>query len=135
MTEPPRRWSATKLLLSWLAYWTAVTAIKLGPGLRAAWRASNGPEGQGDINVSFGSAGIHIGVTQFGPTTWSGTASLLTLALWIAGPPLALWSAWMFANSRPQPDESPPASALSEAAADLEVGRRQQASEAEQRRS
>ena len=89
-----RRWRPAHLLIAWSAYWTALAAIALGPGLLAAWRAGR-PGGHGSISVGYDDGMLNASVVVDGATTWSGTASLATTLLWIVGPPIVLWIAWL----------------------------------------
>jgi hypothetical protein len=81
--------------MSWLAYWAGLAAVTLGPGILAGWRASQGPDGTGDITVGFVNDALKVTVAQFGQTTWTLTAPILTLAVWLAGPPLLIWGIWL----------------------------------------
>jgi hypothetical protein len=87
------------LLIAWSAYWIALSAIALGPGLLAAWRARS-PGGRGSISVGYDAGMLNASVVVDGATTWSGTASLASTLLWIAGPPLVLWIAWLLKRPR-----------------------------------
>ena len=75
-------------------------------------------EGQGNISIGFNGATLHAAVTESGAQSWAGSTSFLALALWIAGPPLALWAAWMFANARGRGAESPAPAELGEGMAE-----------------
>src|SRR5918993_4769260 len=89
-----RRWQAKHLLLSWVAYWIVLALMVLRPAIAMVLRALNAPKGLGSI-----SAGVADGIatlTVFAKgQTWTGSTSLTSLALWIAGPPLVLWLVWL----------------------------------------
>jgi hypothetical protein len=75
-----KRWSARKLFMSWAIYWVALLAV-------AAWRPL--------LEL------IQLRRTQeHGTVSFTYTGSFLSLALWIAGPPLVLFLVWLFTRSR-----------------------------------
>src|SRR6476659_3985605 len=90
--------SIRPLIGSWIAYWLIVGGVKLGPAALAIWRATRGPEGTGNVNVNFGNGVSSLNVLQSGSTTYSGSASVLAIALWFAGPPLVSWLWWLMRN-------------------------------------
>lgn len=56
--------------------------------------------GQGSVSGSFGDNGISAIISESGKTTWTGSISVVNLALLIAGPPLVLWLIWLTRASR-----------------------------------
>ena len=88
------RRSIRALIGGWAAYWAVIAAVKLGPAAAAIYRATQGPEGQGSFSLNFGNGGFTLTVIERGVTTFTGTASLLSIALWVAGPPLLSWIVW-----------------------------------------
>jgi hypothetical protein len=61
---------------------------------------ANDPNSHGTAGVSF-AGGVFVGtIAPAGRTTWSGSVSLLTLALLVAIPPLVLWLVWLAGTSR-----------------------------------
>lgn len=97
------RWRPYHLLLAWTGYWVLLLIAALGPALPAILRATRGAGNHGEINASFGDAGLSFVVKEMGRVTWSGSIHLLPAALWIALPPLALWMLWLRARSREKP--------------------------------
>jgi hypothetical protein len=97
-----RRWRPRHLFLAWSGYWLALLLLALGRPMLAAWRLTRSPPGDGRISAELGSAGAHLSIVERGVAVWSGSASLLTLALWIVGPPLLLWLAWLAQQRRPR---------------------------------
>ena len=100
----------------------------------AIWRMSQGPDGHGSVSASYGEGAFHLNVTVEGATAFAGSARLRAIALWVAGPPLALWLLWLWRRpdravaspsvSTLQPTES--AAALpSPGMEPIEVGRRE----------
>ena len=94
-----RGWRPRHILLAWFGYWLTLAAVTLGPAITAVIRATR-PDAKGGISAGMGDGGINVTVTEGGVTTWSGAASLLELALWIALPPVLLWLAWLFSRPR-----------------------------------
>lgn len=95
------RWRHRHLLAAWVVYWIGLIAVKLGGAVRAVLQVS-GPNAHGSASAGFGDGGITFTVVNAAGTLWSGVSSFSALALWIAGPPLLLWVAWML--KRPRPD-------------------------------
>ena len=94
-----RRWRPRHLLLSWLAYWIALVAVRLGDALVALSHVLALPEGRGSFSLSYDDA-FRMNVVDSGRAVWSGSASLGELALWVAGPPLLLFALWLLARPR-----------------------------------
>jgi len=72
-----------------MVYWLALLAVAAARPLIEYWRITTSASGHGTIQYSF-------------------SGDLLPLALWIAGPPLALFAVWVATRSRapePQVDE------------------------------
>src|SRR5438477_12192918 len=97
------RWRPRALFLAWIAYWLALVLVELTPAFIAIWQATHAGPGQGDINVSAGTAGVRLVVTLGGKVLWEGARSVLGLALMIAGPPLALFALWVSQRPRDVP--------------------------------
>jgi hypothetical protein len=47
------------------------------------------------VAANLGDAGFQLVIKSGEATTWIGHASVVSVALWIAGPPLLLWLAWV----------------------------------------
>jgi hypothetical protein len=95
-----RRWRAGHLLIAWGAYWLLLLLVGLRKETLAIWRVITHPDAHGNI-----SAGITDGVFQLSITGSDGTVlersiSLVTMLLWVAGPPLLLWVAWLLTRPR-----------------------------------
>lgn len=97
------RWGIRGLLGSWAAYWAALAAIALGPAITAIWAATHTPSGKGSVTVSASGAVLSLIVTLAARTTYSASIHLLTLAFWVAVPPLLLWAAWLVTRRRAAP--------------------------------
>ena len=82
------------LLGTWGTYWLLLAAFGLGPLALAVLRATSGPENaKSSVNASFGDGVLSVNVVNQGTTTYTSSIHFLTLALWIAGPPLVAWLA------------------------------------------
>jgi len=101
------RRSIRALIGGWAAYWAVIAAVKLGPAAAAIYRATRGPEGQGSFSLNFGNGAFTLTVIERGVTTFTGTASLLSIALWVAGPPLVAWIAWAMKRKKERPAAEP----------------------------
>jgi hypothetical protein len=96
------RWRPRHLLLAWAAYWLVLLAVVTRPVLGLALAALTGPQGHGSIGVSMDNTVLKLSVKS-DALAYTGSASMLSIALWIAGPPLLLWVIWMATRTRPQP--------------------------------
>jgi len=100
MTPMPfARWRPRHLFISWMVYWVALVCAGLGPAVPALWRATR-PGTRGEISANYGDGLLSLTVQQAGQTTWSGSVSMLTAALWFAIPPLLLWVLWLVSRPR-----------------------------------
>jgi hypothetical protein len=94
------RWRPRHLFLAWAVYWLVLLATVMRPALTILLRALNAPPGQASINVSMANGVVSL-VSKAAGASYSGSASLMTIALWIAGPPLVLWAIWAATRSHP----------------------------------
>ena len=100
------RWRAKHLLGAWAVYWLALVLVQLGSGILAALRVLNGPEGHGSISVSMNDGTFVAKVIGDG-VQWTGSASLMSIVLWLCGPPLLLWLLWLVTRRAPTPVREP----------------------------
>jgi hypothetical protein len=91
------RWRPYQLFLAWMAYWILLFAVTLGSAVVAVLHAVSGHNNE--VNVSFSNTLFSLTVREAGRATWTGSVHLLTAALWIALPPLALWLLWIRSRS------------------------------------
>ena len=97
------RWKAKHLLGAWAVYWIALVLVKLGPAIVAALRVMNAPEGEhGSINAGMGDGAFNLSVVGKG-VHWAGSASVMSVVLWLCGPPLVLWLLWLVTRGAPAP--------------------------------
>lgn len=104
------RWKPRHLLASWVVYWAVMVGVTLGGAIRALYSVS-GPNGHGSASLGVGDTGLVLNVVSGGQTIWNGATSLTAAAMWVAGPPLLLWVAWMLNRPRVRGGESAPTSA------------------------
>jgi hypothetical protein len=100
MRLPFKRWKPSQLLLAWSAYWVGLVLVKLGPAFLAGWRMSQHVDGHGSANANIGDGILSANIVDGGRTVWTGSISVLTLALLIALPPLLIWLVWLAGSSR-----------------------------------
>lgn len=99
-------WKARHLLAAWAAYWIGLVAVKLGAGIVAALRVMNAAQEHGNINVSMNDGILSSTVTGDG-VHWTGSTSVMSLVLWLCGPPLILWLLWLVTRRAPTPAREP----------------------------
>jgi threonine/homoserine/homoserine lactone efflux protein len=68
--------------------------------LAAVWRVTRDPDAPGSIAASMTNRIIELSVTEPGGTVVQQTIPFMTAALWVAGPPLLLWLAWLAMRPR-----------------------------------
>jgi hypothetical protein len=95
-----KRWKPWQLLAAWSAYWVGLALVTLGPALVAGWRMSQRPHGHGSANASMANGILSANIVDSGRTAWSGSVSVLMLALLVAMPPLIIWLVWLAGSSR-----------------------------------
>ena len=94
------RWRAKHLLGAWALYWILLVLVKLGSGIVAALRVMNGAQEHGNINVSMNDGTLSSTVVGDG-VHWAGSASVMSIVLWLCGPPLLLWLLWLVTRRAP----------------------------------
>jgi hypothetical protein len=95
-----KRWRPTTLLAWWVGYWLALAVFGLWPAWAAIWRATHASGGKSDVSFNVGDNGCSLTVHLNGHTTYAGTVSFLSLALFVAVPPLLLWVLWLAQRPR-----------------------------------
>jgi len=96
------RWRAKHLLGAWVAYCVLLVLVKLGPALSAAFRATNSAPGHGKMDVSMND-GVFTANVVSDAGHWTGSASVMSIVLWLCGPPLLLWLLWLVTRRAPTP--------------------------------
>lgn len=102
-----RRWRPLHLLAAWIVYWLALVVVAVIPPLLAFLRMPEGPGDPRSANLSFGDGVFTASVKYLDRVMWSGSIHLLSLALLLAGPPLALFVAWLASRRRERADAAP----------------------------
>jgi len=100
------RWRARHLLGAWALYWILLLLVKLGSGIAAALRVMNGAQEHGNINVSMNDGTLSSTVVGDG-VHWTGSASVMSIVLWLCGPPLLLWLLWLVTRRAPVAPREP----------------------------
>jgi hypothetical protein len=95
-----RRWRAGHLLIAWGVYWILLLLLGFGRELLAIWRVTSEPGTQGNISASITNAVFQLSITANDGTSLERSISLMTMLLWVAGPPLLLWLAWFLTRPR-----------------------------------
>lgn len=90
-----RRWRIGQLVGAWTTYWVALAGVTLAPFIKIVWGLSRGGGDHGTVSLSAGDAGVTLTAVKNGVTAWTGVAPASEVALWVAGPPLVLWLAWL----------------------------------------
>ena len=98
MRSPFARWKVGHIVASWVGYWAVLAAVTLTPAAIALWKVSRAGA-KGDASVALGDAGLRATVSVVGVTHWDRTVSLSTFVLFVAGPPLLLWLAWLVTST------------------------------------
>ena len=104
-----RRWRPGHLLIAWGVYWLVLLLVGLGPELLAIWRVISHPDAHGNITAGITNGVFELAITASDGTVVERSISLLSMLLWVAGPPLLLWLAWLL--TRPRRTEAGVASA------------------------
>ena len=94
------RWRLSHLVLAWMAYWLALLAVVAAPLAKPVMHALRSQQGHGTISAGFENSMLTLTVKS-DVMSWSGSASFLAIALWIAGPPLVMFALWAATRTRP----------------------------------
>lgn len=94
------RWSARGLLAAWSIYWVALLAIGGRSLMRIISFASSAPKGRGTVTAGLNDGLVQVVARLDGHQVLGGSMSVMSLALLIAGPPLALWALWLIQRPR-----------------------------------
>jgi hypothetical protein len=93
-------WRPRNLLLAWCGYWAVLLVITLGRAIVTVKHLVGDPNSHGSAGISFGDGRFVAHITQGGQSVWTGSVSVLTLAMLVAVPPLLLWLMWLVGTSR-----------------------------------
>ena len=95
-----RRWRPVHLFGAWVVYWLALAVAVVIPPLLAHFRIHPVSGEHETFTASFGDGVFSASLKYFDTVRWSGSIHFLAVALWVAGPPLALFVAWLAARRR-----------------------------------
>ena len=95
-----RGWRPRHLLLAWIAYWILALLIAFRSGLAAIWRVTSDPDAHGSIAAGVTDGVFSMTVTDATGVIWQGSASLMSILLWFAGPPLLIFLLWLAVRPR-----------------------------------
>ncbi len=95
-----RRWRPRHLLLVWVAYWIIALLVALRSGIAAIWRVTSDPDAHGNISAGVTDGVFSLTVSEATRVVWQGSASMTSILLWFAGPPLLLFLLWLAARPR-----------------------------------
>lgn len=93
-----RNWGPGTLAASWTAYWVALGTATLWTPVGQVLRLSKLGEGHSSMTAGFTNALLQLSMREDGNVVYSGSAHMVTIALWVAVPPLLLWVAWLRAR-------------------------------------
>jgi hypothetical protein len=85
-----------------VVYWVVLVLVTLGPALAALWKATHAGSGKADFSLNFGNGLFTLVVNANGKMLYTGSASLLAIALLVGVPPLVLWALWLSQRPRDQ---------------------------------
>jgi hypothetical protein len=80
--------------------------VGLGPALLATWRATRLGDGHGTIEAGFNNGTLNYTVIEDGVKTFVASTPFSMATLWVVGPPLLLWVAWLLLRRRPNDRDS-----------------------------
>ena len=101
MSVKPGRWRSTVVASVSAVYAGVVALIGFSPALAALWRFTRPDARHGVVSVTADNTlMMHFTMTSSHLPTWTGSVNLGTLILWMLGPPVLLWSAWLATGPR-----------------------------------
>jgi hypothetical protein len=95
-----RNWRPRHLLLAWVGYWIVALLFALRSAIAPIWRVTTDPDAHGNISAGVTDGTFSMTVADSTGVIWQGTASLMSILLWFAGPPLLLFLLWLAARPR-----------------------------------
>ncbi len=95
-----RGWRPRHLLLSWVVYWIVALLVALRSGIAAIWRVTSDPDAHGSISAGVTDGLFTMTVSEPTGVVWQGSASMMSILLWFAGPPLLLFLLWLAVRPR-----------------------------------
>lgn len=105
MIPPLRNWRPQHLLGAWTTYWVGLVGVTLGPAMLKIWQVTQNDAAKSSVTAGFDGGNLRLDVLTGTTPVWAGTASVMSVAMLIAIPPLLLWVVWLFARPARTPDE------------------------------
>ena len=102
-----RRWHASHLLTTWVAYWALLLVGWLARPAFALWQLRDAPKDTASASLSFDNGGFVVKIVGHGRTIVDQHAAAGWVLFWLIVPPLLLSAVWLV--SRPRPDAARPA--------------------------
>lgn len=96
-----RRWGPWRLLAAWIAYWVVLAIVVIGPPAIRVWRLTHDPGRHGSASAGFRDDVVWATIVENRTTVWAASVHMITLTLWLVGPPLLLYFLWL--RGRPSP--------------------------------
>ncbi|HET6700732.1 MAG TPA: hypothetical protein VFH14_02950 [Gemmatimonadaceae bacterium] len=95
-----RRWRPRHLLLAWVTYWVLALLFALRSAIASIWRVTTDPDAHGSISAGITDGILTLTVSEGARVVWEGSASVMSIVLWVAGPPLLLFLLWLAVRPR-----------------------------------
>jgi hypothetical protein len=84
-------------------YWVIALLVAFRSGIAAIWRVTSEPDAHGTISAGVTDGIFSMTVSEPSGVVWQGSASMMSILLWFAGPPLLLFILWL--GMRPRATE------------------------------
>ena len=95
-----RTWRPRHLLLAWVGYWIVALLVALRSAIGPIWRVTTDPDAHGNISAGVTDGIFSLSVADSTGVIWQGSASMMSILLWFAGPPLLLFLLWLAVRPR-----------------------------------
>ena len=95
-----RNWRPRHLLLAWVGYWIVALLVALRSAIGPIWRVTSDPDAHGNISADVTDGILSLSVADSTGVIFQGSASMMSILLWFAGPPLLLFLLWLAVRPR-----------------------------------
>lgn len=95
-----RNWRPRHLLLAWVGYWIVALLFALRSAIGPIWRVTSDPDAHGNISADVTDGILSLSVADSTGVIFQGSASMMSILLWFAGPPLLLFLLWLAVRPR-----------------------------------
>ncbi len=96
-----RRWGPWHLLAASMTYWVVLGIVVLGSPVVRIWRLTHDPGRHGSASAGFRDNVVWATIVENRTTVWAASVHMITLTLWLVGPPLLLYFLWLHGRSSP----------------------------------